>query len=183
MCSVLPSWLNAVLGNRQVTSSEMHCIPIIGVRCGFWNRLWRGSMVGERISDSSTDFSEPSNASKVRAQAPQASASRRQSTASGIVKTTRRIQSPSSAIRYILQLYTSITQLLRSGGVGLTFCFIRSWGTPGPDAGGINIVSSVYTSTSFLPMVSGPAAQGLSFDPQPLLPISVRTDHASTRPP
>ena len=74
----------------------------------------------------------------------------------------------------IVYKYPSVAALQ---GVGFTFCFIRSWGTPGPDAGVIS------TSTSFLPMVSGPGAPGLSFDPQQLLPISVRTDHASTRPP
>ena len=84
-----------------------------------------------------------------------------------------------SRARAVHQVHSLIVYKYPSAlrGVRLTFCFIRSWGTPGPDAGVIS------TSTSFLPMVSGPGAPGLSFDPQPLLPISVRTDHASTRPP
>jgi len=80
--------------------------------------LGRGSRIHSRLRISQN---HRMIASKVQAQALRPQASRRQSTASGIVKTTRRIQSPSSAIRYILQLYTSIPQLLRSGGSGSRF--------------------------------------------------------------
>jgi len=66
------------------------------------------------------DFSEPSN-DCIKGSSSRPQASRRQSTASGIVNTTRQIQSRSSAIRYILRLYTSIPQLLRSGGSGSRF--------------------------------------------------------------